>query len=222
FTPGPWKEAKATFYGAPDGSGTIGGACGYEDDMRDAFGVRTAALSAALFKDAQACGSCYEIRCAQGNDGCRQPAETVQVTATNLCPSGGWCSYPNEHFDMSQPAFLQIAKYEAGVVPVQYRRVPCKKNGGIRFKITGNPNFNLVTITNVGGAGDVTKVEVRTVDLPWTELKRNWGEKWEIDSQLLGRRLTFRITTSDGGRLTLRRVAPVNWQFGQTYETRNY
>ncbi|KAL3825843.1 hypothetical protein ACJIZ3_021872 [Penstemon smallii] len=223
FSPGPWKPARATFYGGADGSGTKGGACGYEDPFALGYGLQTTALSTALFKNAETCGACYEIKCANVTEGCNPGQQSIFVTATNVCPSGGWCSSPQEHFDLSQPAFLQIAEYKAGVVHVQYRRVPCKKQGGVKYSITGNPNYNLVSIANVGGAGDVTKVEVKgSDDQAWKPLWRNWGQKWQINDKLVGQMLTFRITTSDGRTLISRNLFPREWQFGQTYEGKNF
>ncbi|KAK6140039.1 hypothetical protein DH2020_026255 [Rehmannia glutinosa] len=220
---GPWKDAHATFYGGEDGSETFGGACGYEEEqVKEMYGLNTTALSTALFNDGETCGACYEIKCAKGNEWCKSGQNSIFVTATNFCPPTGWCSTPNEHFDLSQPAFLQIAEYKAGIVPVQYRRVPCKKQGGIRFTITGNPDFILVLIANVGGAGDVTKVEVKGGSLAWTSLSRNWGQKWETNAKLVGKELSFRITISDGETLTSRKVAPKDWQFGQTFEGKNF
>lgn len=100
------------------------GACGYDQKDKDVYGVDTTALSGALFKNGEACGACYEIKCAKGGVGCKAGQQSIIVTATNSCPSGGlgWCNPPKEHFDLSQPAYLKIAEYKAGKVPVQYRR----------------------------------------------------------------------------------------------------
>lgn len=98
-------------------------------------------------------------------------------------------------------------------------RVPCRKQGGVRFSMKGNRYFNLVLVWNVGGAGDVESVEVRgNRQLPWTAMKRNWGQHWETDKDLTGQSLSFRVMTGDRRKSTSWHVTPRNWQFGQTYQ----
>ncbi|CAA6667364.1 unnamed protein product [Spirodela intermedia] len=175
----------------------------------------TAALSTALFNSGAACGGCYEIQCVSDTQWCLPG--TITVTATNFCPpankpnnDGGWCNPPLKHFDLNFPAFLKIAKYRAGIVPVQFRRVSCVKSGGIKFEMRGNKDWIAVLIFNVAGAGSVTAVSLGEV----------WAVRWQ--SALVGQALSFRVTTSDGKTVESDNVAPPNWQFGQTYEGKQF
>lgn len=106
--------------------------------MHAGFGANTAALSGALFRQGEACGACYQLRCNYRADPkwCLRRA-SVTITATNFCPSnnnGGWCNPPLHHFDMSMPAFLRIARNgNEGIVPVLYKRY--KRLTNILYKV---------------------------------------------------------------------------------------
>ncbi|XP_051125969.1 expansin-A12-like [Andrographis paniculata] len=222
-----WIHARATFYG---GGPTLGGACGYENTYAAGFGQNTAAVSGALFRNGEACGACYLVACDRKLDPqwCLPPrAASVTVTATNFCPAnhrGGWCDPPNHHFDMSTPAFLQIARPgPEGIVPVLYTRVTCRRRGGVRFTLKGQANFNMVMISNVGGSGEVRSAWVRSGSGAWAPMSRNWGANWQITGgvEVHSKTLSFRVSLAGGSTLDFLHVVPSSWNFGQTFASSN-
>ncbi|KAF8112010.1 hypothetical protein N665_0069s0036 [Sinapis alba] len=220
-----WLDARATFYGDINGGQTHQGACGYGDLHKQGYGLATAAISTALFNKGYTCGACYEIKCANSPQWCLPGS--IRITATNFCPpdpsnkKDSWCNPPQKHFDLSQPMFLKIAQYKAGVVPVRYRRVHCAKTGGVKFEIKGNPHFVMVLPYNVGGAGDIKELCIKGTNTDWITMQKNWGQIWNTGVVLTGQCLSFRITTSDGSRKDFIDVTPPNWGFnGQSYVAR--
>ncbi|KAK9674448.1 hypothetical protein RND81_12G233100 [Saponaria officinalis] len=225
--PNHWRSGHATYYGANQAPSTLGGACGFENTIHAGFGVHTTALSGAMFKGGEACGACYLVKCDFRADPkwCLRGA-TITVTATNFCPpnnQGGWCDPPRHHFDMAMPSFFRIARRSnEGIVPILYKRVSCRRRGGVRFTMRGQGNFNMVMIANVGGNGGVRSVSVRSSKTKrWVAMSRNWGVNWQSYNDLRNQKLSFKLTLNDGKTMTFYNVVPSTWSFGQTFSSPN-
>ncbi|EXC17795.1 hypothetical protein L484_023148 [Morus notabilis] len=225
YRPSAWEKAYATFYGDETAQETMGGACGYGNLFNNGYGTDTAALSTALFNNGYACGQCFQIRCVQSKH-CYSGFTTI--TATNICPpnwsqdsnNGGWCNPPRLHFDMSKPAFMRIAWWKAGIVPVQYRRVPCVRKGGLRFSFQGNGYWLLVYVMNVGGGGDIASMSVKGSKTGWISMSHNWGASYQAFATLGGQSLSFRVTSyTTKQTIIASNVAPADWRVGLTYKT---
>ncbi|CAH1429662.1 unnamed protein product [Lactuca virosa] len=224
-----WKSARATYYAEADPRDAVGGACGYGDLERGGYGKATAGLSTVLFEKGQICGACYEVRCVEDLRWCI-PGTSIIVTATNFCApnygfpadGGGKCNPPNPHFVLPIEIFEKIAIWKASNMPIQYRRIKCRKEGGMRFTINGNGIFLSVLISNVGGAGDLMAVKIKGSRTGWLPMNRNWGQNWHLNADLKNQPLSFEITTSDGLTLTSYNVAPKDWDFGQSFEGKQF
>ncbi|XP_075494163.1 expansin-A13-like [Primulina tabacum] len=224
-----WKSARATYYASEDPQDTVGGACGFGDLDKNGYGKATAALSTVLFEKGQICGACFELRCVEDLRWCI-PGTSIIVTATNFCApnygfdadGGGKCNPPNAHFVLPIEAFEKIAIWKASNMPVQYRRIGCRKEGGMRFTIGGAGIFLSVLISNVAGGGDVAAVKIKGSRTGWLTMGRNWGQNWHINADLKNQPLSFEITSGNGITITSYIVAPKNWDFGQSFEGKQF
>lgn len=76
-----------------------------------------------------------------------------------------------------------------------------------------------VMISNVGGPGDLKKVEVRGDNGEWKELKHNWGAIYSGSSPGNNKGMSFRLTSLTANRkTTCWNVAPKGWSIGSTYQ----
>ncbi|KAI3895382.1 hypothetical protein MKX03_032595 [Papaver bracteatum] len=135
---------------------------------------------------------------------------------------GGLCNPPNKHFVLPIEAFEKIAIWKASNMPVQYRRIKCRREGGIRYTVNGSGFFYSVLITNVAGVGDVTAVKIKGSKTGWLPMGRNWGQNWHINADLKNQPLSFEVTASNGVTITSYNVAPKDWQLGQTFNGKQF
>ncbi|KAJ4839824.1 putative expansin-B2 [Turnera subulata] len=179
--------AVATWYGDPYGAGSEGGACGFGKDVSGAkFAKMVSAGGPSLYLSGKGCGACYQVKCASNPSCSRKP---VTVVITDSCPG---CPEA-VHFDLSGTAFGALAKpgqdtalRNAGILQIQYKRVPCKYPGTfVTFHIDSgsNPYYFAVIVEYVNGDGEVASLELKEASgNAWRPMQRLWGVDWKLDS----------------------------------------
>lgn len=215
-----WLPAKATWYGAPTGAGPVdnGGACGFKGTNQYPFSSMTSCGNEPIFKDGKGCGSCYQIRCLKSNHpACSGVAQTVIITDMNYYPVAKY------HFDLSGTAFGSMASWglndklrHAGIIDMQFRRVPCNFPGlTITFRVQhgSNPMYLAVLIEHENKDGDVVQADIMQSNSGhWDPMHESWGSIWRIDpNRPLRGPFSMRITNESGRQLVAKNVIPANY-----------
>ena len=124
----PLQEGVATYYYA-----TGDGACLFGPSPND---LMVAAFDTANFNGSDICGAYFHVTGPQGE---------VTVRIVDWCPN---CQ--NNHIDLSQQAFAQIANLSQGIVPVTWQLISPNLSGPIayHFKDGSNQWWTAVQIRN--------------------------------------------------------------------------
>ncbi|TVU28956.1 hypothetical protein EJB05_20495 [Eragrostis curvula] len=225
---GGWLPAGATYYGSPNGDGSDGGACGYQTAVgQGPFNSMIAAGSPSLYKGGKGCGACYEVKCTTNSACSGQPATVV---ITDECPG---CNNEAYHFDMSGTSMGAMAKpgmadklRAAGIVNIQYKRVPCKYDGvNLAFRVDqgSNPFYFEVLIEFEDGDGNLNAVDLMEAGCgTWTPMAQNWGALYRYNSntgKALKAPFSLRLTSESGKVLVANNVIPAGWKAGGTYRS---
>ncbi|XP_058761702.1 putative expansin-B2 [Vicia villosa] len=217
-----YSSTMATWYGPPEGDGSEGGACGYQNAVGlPPFNSMISAANPSIYQSGKGCGSCYQVKCTE-NPACSGNPFTVVIT--DECPG---CDH---YFDLSGKAFGSMAisgqadnLRNAGKIPVEYQRVTCNYPGvPIAFHVDfgSNQDYFATVIEYENGDGDLKTVELKEGNSEtWEAMQQSWGAVWKFNKGAqLNEPFSIRLTTIESGKMFVaNNVIPVGWQPGQTY-----
>ncbi|XP_027335516.1 expansin-like B1 [Abrus precatorius] len=215
-------NSRATYYSTPDGYGTPSGACGFGDYGRTINSGSVAAVSG-LWRNGAGCGTCYQVRC-KIPEYCDDNGAFVVATDYGAGDRTDFIMSPRAFSSLgrNKDATAKLMKY--GVVDIEYKRVPCRYPGNIKFHVqesSSNPGYFAVLILNVNGKYDVAAVELWQ-NGRWEALRRVYGAVFDFANPPSGEiRLRFQVTYGGSNQWVYPRVAiPSNWKPGATYDAK--
>ncbi|KAK9020614.1 hypothetical protein V6N11_010633 [Hibiscus sabdariffa] len=192
-----WKSATATYTKETDGSIITEGACGYGDLHKASYGKYSAGLSTMLFNRGSTCGACFEVRCVNHILWCLQGSPSVILTATDFCP-------PNLGLSSDYGGWCNFPKEHFEMSEAAFAEIAEKR-------------ADIVPVQYKSGGSESEGLDNRVIPMA-----RNWGQNWHCNINLTGQPLSFEVTASTGRTVASYSVAPPNWEFGGTYEGRQF
>ncbi|CAI7767368.1 unnamed protein product [Closterium sp. NIES-53] len=209
-------------------------------------------MSTVGYANGSNCGACFQMRCT-GHPSCKPGIMTVPVTVTNICPPnapGGYCAGNKRSITLPNPVWNQMSKDpSAGVVPVEIKRVRCRRVGGVAFNITGKEYYVTAPIQcirisskhisidltfpslprpspaamplNVAGDGAMKRVDISIARGPWMTMRKSYGAVWDMPGlPVVGMSLSFRLWPVSGTLpLEAWDAVPANWVSNRIYRT---
>ncbi|GAQ92091.1 expansin [Klebsormidium nitens] len=110
-----------------------------------------------------------------------------------------------------------------GTTPIEYRRVPCPREGPAVVGVVGNPYWLEISVMNLAHWGSYDAMRVKDAGGVWKDLKRDWGTNFVVNEQLRGN-ISVQISDSESGDMvTLEDCIPEGWTTGNSFACRaNY
>ncbi|KAH9610467.1 hypothetical protein KSS87_018071 [Heliosperma pusillum] len=217
--------SKAAFFATS--SRLSSGACGYGALAVNLYGGHVAAARQNIYRNAQGCGACYQIRC-QNSAVCNKAGTNIVVTDFHNAKTNF------TDFVLSSRAFRAMALpgkdkslLGLGIVDVEYKRVPCFYKGqNLAIKVeefSKPPNYLAIKVLYQGGQTKIVGAEVAGVDIPsnWVSMSHNYGAVWDTSAAPKGSlQLRFIIYSGfDAQYFYTNQVLPAKWKPGVVYNT---
>ncbi|CAI5493206.1 unnamed protein product [Closterium sp. Naga37s-1] len=126
-----------------------------------------------------------------------------------------------EFFLLSRARVLMSKDPSAGVVPVEIKRVRCRRVGGVAFNITGKEYYVTAMPLNVAGDGAMKRVDISIARGPWMTMRKSYGAVWDMPGlPVVGMSLSFRLWPVSGTLpLEAWDAVPANWVSNKIYRT---